>query len=282
MTIGDASLRILSIEGLEAPPSQVSIAKGPGMDGAIAITPRLEPRHIMIVALLNLEGLDDIEIAETRKKLCEELSVTNNPGELTVERYGRSRRIEAMPCSAPLFGTILRHQSWQRVTMQFLCTQPLFTDLEPTIISLHFYAAYSEVSEEGSAILEEGIELTRIEQSSSRTTMIENKGNQAAAVHIQFTGPMVNPYVKNLTTGEQVRISQVLQHEEYIEIDTEPGKRQIQIHQQGTARNGMHYLDLSSSFWKILPGKNTIEIGDESPGEGSEAVFSFYGTYLEA
>ena len=45
----------------------------------------------------------------------------------------------------------------------------------------------------------------------------------------------------------------------------------------------MHYLDLAIEiFWQLEPGENNIEIGDESPGEGSEAFFEFYGRYLEA
>ena len=44
----------------------------------------------------------------------------------------------------------------------------------------------------------------------------------------------------------------------------------------------MHYLDLESKFWRMLPGENMIEIGEGSPGAGAKYFIEFYTHYKEA
>jgi hypothetical protein len=44
----------------------------------------------------------------------------------------------------------------------------------------------------------------------------------------------------------------------------------------------MQYLDLNSTFWRLTSGTNLVELGDESPGEGSEASLEFEFLYASA
>ncbi len=282
LTVGEGRLILLSAEGLEAPALRLAIAKGPGTDGAISASLRLEPRRIAVEAILDLRDLDEASLAAERTALCRAMRATDAYGTLTVQRAGRSRRIEAVPAGAPAFAKKRWNEAWQALRLEFVCPRPFFRSIEPTVNSVRYYAALTEFGEEGIELSEEGFEFSSIEHSGERTATILNDGNEAAPVRIRFTGPMVNPYIKNNTTDEVIRISQMIRAGEYLEIDTEPGRRQIRLVQNGAARNGMHYLDLASSFWQLVPGENVIEIGDESAGEGSEAFFEFYGHYLEA
>ncbi len=282
LTIGEGRLILLSAEGLEAPEIRITIAKGPGMDGAIALAQRIEPRRIGIEALIDLGGLDEADMAAERTAICRAMSPTEDAGTLTVQRAGRTRCIEALPAGAPAFAKKRWNEPWQRVRLEFVCPRPFFQSIEPVVSSVRYYASLTEFGEEGIEIPLEGFEFSSIEHSGERTTTIQNDGNEAAPVRIRFTGPMVNPFIKNNTTDEVIRITQMIQTGEYLEIDTEPGRRQIRLFQNGVEQNGMHYLDLASSFWQLAPGENVIELGDESAGEGSEAFFEFYGHYLEA
>lgn len=282
LTVGEGRLILLSAEGLESPPLRLSIAKGPGTDGAISASLQLEPRRIGVEALIDLGGLDEAGMAAERTTICRAMRATDDAGTLTVQRAGRTRRIEAMPASAPAFAKKRWNEAWQRVRLEFVCPRPFFQSIEPVVSSVRFYASLTEFSEEGIEIPLEGFEFSSIEHSGERTATIVNDGNESAPVRIRFSGPMVNPYIKNNTTNEVIRIRQMIRAGEYLEIDTEPGRRQIRLFQNGAERSGMHYLDLASSFWQLAPGENLIEIGDESAGEGSEAFFEFYSHYLEA
>lgn len=282
LTVGEGRLILLSAEGLESPPLRLSIAKGPGTDGAISASLQLEPRRIGVEALIDLGGLDEAGMAAERTTICRAMRATDDAGTLTVQRARRTRRIEAMPASAPAFAKKRWNEAWQTVRLEFICPRPFFRSVEPTVNSVRYYASLTEFSEEGIEFAEEGFEFSSIEHSGERTATIVNDGNEDAPVRIRFTGPMVNPFIKNRTTNEVIRISQMIQTGEYLEIDTEPGRRQIRLWKDGTEQNGMHYLDLASSFWQLAPGENVIELGDESAGEGSEAFFEFYGHYLEA
>jgi len=282
LTIGEGRLILLSAEGLEAPALRLAIAKGAGMNGAISASMRIEPRRIAVEALLDLRDLDEIGIANERSSICCAMRATDAYGTLTVQRAGRTRRIEALPASAPAFAKKRWNEAWQRVRLEFVCPRPFFRSIEPVVSSVRYYASLTEFGEEGIELPLEGFEVARIEHSGERTVTIQNDGNEAAPVRIRFTGPMVNPYIKNNTTNEVIRISQMIRAGEYLEIDTEPGRRQIRLFQNGAERNGMHYLDLASTFWQLAQGENEIELGDESAGEGSEAFFEFSSHYLEA
>ncbi len=282
LTIGEGRLMLLSAEGLEAPEMQITIAKGPGMDGAIALAQRIEPRRIVLEALLDFEGLDEAGMAEERAAICTALCPAREGGTISVRRGGRARSIEALPARAPVFAKKRWNEAWQALRLEFVCPRPFFRSIEPVVSSVRYYASLTEFGEEGIEFAKEGYEFSSIEHSGERTTTIINDGNEQSPVRIRFTGPMVNPYIKNNTTNEVIRISQMIRAGEYLEIDTEPGRRSIRLFQNGAEQNGMHYLDLASTFWQLAPGENVIELGDESAGEGSEAFFEFYGHYLEA
>lgn len=282
LTLGEGRLKILGTQGLEAPPMSLIVAKGPTLDGAILVNGQIEPRQISIDALLDLRDLGAEETLRTRASIAEALLPAEGCGTLTVTRAGRTRCIEATPKIAPIFSPPRWNEHWQKLKIEFVCGQVAFQDTAEETYDLLFYTTRTEFPEYGIEFPDGGIEFSRTEATRERSTMIVNRGNYPAPVRIRFTGPFVNPFLRNMTTGETIRIAQRLYEDEYLEIDTTPGKRSIRITQHDMQANGMHYLDLSSSFWMLAPGQNLIEIGDESPSEGSEAFFAYASRYLEA
>ncbi len=279
---GDGNLSILWVKGLEAPPLMVSSTVGAMQEGLIALNVGRGPRKISIKAMLVLEGIDEAEAQRRRQTITEALSGSTDEGELIVTRNARTRRIRAMPANAPAFAPKRWSEGWQEILSEFICPSPCFMDLACTSTKITYYASLLSFAEEGMEIPEEGIAFSTIEHTGTRTKEILNAGNHRTPVMIRFSGPTLNPFIRNITTGETMRIIGTLQADEYMEINTEPGSRTIRLNKNGEESNGMHFLDLSSKFWQLEPGENMIEIGDESPGEGSEAAFEFYGRYLEA
>lgn len=282
ISFGAGRLKLITASGLETPPLEISVSEGPGVDGVIAIAARTRARYIAIDAAIDCEGLEEADEAFERRTICEALKIDAREGTLFVERLGRRRKIGAQPSREPRFVKRSWTEEWQRFSVEFVCRQPYFIDLEPEIYEIDYFAALTEFSEEGIEFDEDGIEFASIMHTGNRTKTINNQGNVGAPLRIRFSGPIVNPFIRNTTSGEILRISGIIAAGEYLEVNTEPGNRTITLHRQGIESNGMHYLDLLSTFWQLKPGENTIEIGDESPGEGSEALFEFAGRHLEA
>ncbi len=189
---------------------------------------------------------------------------------------------KSLRCKVKLFCIKALEQRMAKNNIDFVCGKDSFRDIEPVVHSLRFYGSLTEFSEEGIEFDEERIEFSRLKYSGERNIEIINHGNREGPVKIRFTGPIVNPYIKNKTANEMIQIDEIIKEEEYLEIETEPGRRQIMLRKNGIVENGMHYLDIAYSFWKLKEGKNLMEIVDESPGEGSEATFEFYEEYFEA
>ncbi len=281
-SVGAGRLKLISVEGLESPPSLLAVSAGPAIGGAINLSAQNTARKIKVNALVDLRGLDEVQVVEARKAIYEALGDLDNDGIMEVSRVGRTRWIGARPSREPEFTGKAWNEEWQIVRAEFICPRPYFKDMSPMTATVQFYEAMTEFSEEGIELAEEGREISMILFLGKRIATIENPGNVEAPVTIRFTGPIVNPYIRNQTSGETIRISRVINEGEFIEIETTPGKREIRLCLDGVIQNGMHYLDLASRFWKLLPRENLIEIGDESPGEGSEASFEFYPHYREA
>lgn len=282
LAIGDGRLKLLSVEGLESPPVSLAVSTGPAVGGAIALSARNAPRALKVEALLDLGGLDEAQAAAAREAIDEALDDSRSMGVMEVTRAGRKRWIGARPSKAPKFGAKTWNERWQRVRTEFICPRPCFMDTELRKQTVQFYEAMTEFDETGIEFTEAGREISMILYLGMRVATISNPGNVESPVKIRFTGPIVNPYLKNQTTGEMLRIPHVIREGDYIEMETTPGKREIRLCVDGTMMNGMHYLDLASKFWQLRPGDNIVEVGDESPGEGSEASFEFYPHYREA
>jgi len=281
-TVGAGRLKLISVEGLESPPSLLAVSAGPTIGGAINLSARNTARKIKVNALIDLRGLDEAQTDEARKAIYEALGDIDHDGIMEVSRAGRTRWIGARPSREPEFTGKAWNEEWQIIQAEFICPRPYFMDMTLVTVTVQFYEDMTELSEEGIEFNEDGREISMILFMGKRISTIENPGNVDAPVTIRFTGPIVNPYIRNQTIGETIRISRIIHEGEFIEIETMPGKREIHLCLDGVIQNGMHYLDLASRFWKLLPGENLIEIGDESPGEGSEASFEFYPHYREA
>lgn len=282
VSFGTGRLKLITASGLETPPLGISVSEGPGIDGVIAITTTTRPRYIAIDAAIDCEGLEEADEASERRTICEALKIHTREGTLFVERLGRRRKIGAQPSREPIFVKRSWSEAWQRFSVEFVCRQPYFIDIEPQVSEVAYFAALTEFSEEGIEFDEDGIEFATILHTGNRTKTINNQGNVAAPLRIRFSGPIVNPFIRNTTSGEILRISGIIAAGEYLEVNTEPVNRTITLHRHGIESNGMHYMDLLSTFWQLKPGENIIEIGDDSPGEGSEALFEFAGRHLEA
>lgn len=81
-----------------------------------------------------------------------------------------------------------------------------------------------------------------------------NGGDVETPVEIEFKGPAVNPTVKNVTTGEFIKVKRELGEEDILTISTAFGEKYVRINGEDT----FAYIDLESTFWQLQPGENVL------------------------
>ena len=96
---------------------------------------------------------------------------------------------------------------------------------------------------------------------------------------IDVYGPVTNPVVTNLATGESIEVDNVLgSPSDHLQIQY--NKDYINITVNGM--NNMNHLTTSSSLFKIYPGGNIISLTGSSIGSGAYATVNYYSGYALA
>lgn len=104
---------------------------------------------------------------------------------------------------------------------------------------------------------------------------IINTGHVETPVEIYFHGPAVNPSIKNITTGETIRIIRELTTDDVLYINTGFRQKKVEIIRNGTRTDAFDYIDLSSRFFSLQVGDNVIEYASEN-GLAPQSVEIYY------
>lgn len=94
-----------------------------------------------------------------------------------------------------------------------------------------------------------------------------NSGDAPAPLRIAITGPSTEPEVVKVSTGESIKIKRELYEGDVLVITTQPGARSVTITRSaGTTEDAFGYIDLTSTFFLLSPGANTLRYvtGDAS------------------
>lgn len=110
---------------------------------------------------------------------------------------------------------------------------------------------------------------------------VYNAGHSDTPVQIIFKGPAVNPAVKNLTTGEMIRIRKELTTDDVLYICTEFGAKTVRIdHSDGQQEDAFDYIDLNSRFWWLQTGDNMVEYETDNDLEPQSVTIEYDERYL--
>lgn len=116
---------------------------------------------------------------------------------------------------------------------------------------------------------------------------VYNKGGFSTGfiVRIRFTGEVVGPQVKNLTTGKMIGVNRTFVRGEQLEISTLPGSKHMTLwSENGQKVNLIKYRDVQTSFdTQLQPGDNLIALDCADLDQRSAMDVTLYYTplYLE-
>jgi hypothetical protein len=103
------------------------------------------------------------------------------------------------------------------------------------------------------------------------TVTASNEGNIDTPAIIRVWGPLNNPQIHNIATGEIIYLDAVsLGSGQWIEVDT--GAKTAVRHDGTNAYNNVRF---PGSWWKLVPGANLIRVFGSGEGPGAELDVSW-------
>lgn len=249
---GGDDYKIIALEGFGDVGADMQLQRSPYRDGSTHIDSLLEERPIYINFVMMADDYSGL-VAMRRK-----LGQVFNPkvgGTLMIthegEDYEISCRSEHVP-SFPDSGTDAVGKM-QTVSVDLLAPDPYWRSTmvveEPMSSFVGLFELpsdeYWEVGEDGDLYFEVGLE------GEKRELFVE--GDAAVPIEITFHGPLLNPTLRNNTTGQMIRVKRRLVKGDKLVIDT--GEKSILLN----GENVFHWIDIDSEFWSLQVGANEIE-----------------------
>lgn len=239
------------IEGLGDVDAEVQTQRAPGQDGSTPIEVLLEERYIPIEVVI-LENL-----LLNRQIISKVINPKLGEGLLIYENDMVRREILAIPEHVPKFDDV-RPRLGQNAVISFRCPNPYWKSEavteEPIFESLFEFPFEGDV--------EMGIQRDQ--------RIIFNDGDVESPIRVEFFGPALNPRITNHTTGEYIKVKQELLEGERMILDTSDDNMSVYfINSLGEERNVFNWIDLNSTFFKLVIGENDIEYNADSNIQGT-------------
>lgn len=105
---------------------------------------------------------------------------------------------------------------------------------------------------------------------------IDNVGDVESPIQIEYTGPAKNPKITNKTTGEYIQVNMDIGEKEKLVIDTREGKETVNLITPNEIKDVYNEIDLSSTFFKLIVGKNLIEYSSDIEGAKDRVTIKDY------
>lgn len=258
---------LVSVDGLGDVEADIQQQSAPYQDGSAFIDAVLSPRYVSIEFILR--GTDYADVRNQRSAIGKALNPKLGLGTLTYMSGGITRQIEAVAESVPLFPDgNARGERWQRGTLTFICPNPYWKSLgeteEPTFEPLFQFPFEGE--------FQMGMQRDR--------RIIVNDGDSPTPIFVEFNGPALNPKIINNTTGEFIKVNQLLNENERMIIDTTDGVKSVHfVDSNGNSRNVFNWIDLNSTFFKLVVGENDVEYTADSDVQGAVVNISYNKLY---
>lgn len=114
------------------------------------------------------------------------------------------------------------------------------------------------------------------------TKELENLGDLATPFTCQIDGPMVNPILTNVTTGEAITITKTLTLGQRLYIETTWGDIKCEIRDASTnalIEDAFKYASVDSVWFWIEPGVNDVQFQSSDANDGSSMIISWEDRY---
>jgi hypothetical protein len=266
-----ATSAIASVEGLYAPPTNISSQKAPFQDGSTFTGLNFEEREIVLtVGYIGAFSVPAIQAY--RRALQSACNPKENDrlgeGVLSITEDGVVREFRCVVDSV-VMPSISRQARNNDTTITFLCSDPY---------------AYSDTTQsQGFTITQPTYTWTfpHILGPNTGFTVVGlggvdvvSSGDESTGIIATINGPCDNPKLANNTTGEYIKILLSLIAGDVLVIDMENATVFL------NGQTAIKYLDIASSFWKLQPGTNLIKFSEDNISSTATASITWQDRYI--
>lgn len=267
------------LKGLESPSHRTTSYARPGRDGVTVSSKFLDGRLIELVGLIHAEAGEDASQYEARRSAF--ITATTN------KRDENGNPLPLRISFTTMGGASYYVDAYFNDPIMPL-TNPLSTNFMVTAIGNLIYGTGTVTSGNISRAVGGGFEIPFIlpviaEASTGGTMILANNGTTVSMPTIDengnggiiLTGSLTNPVLSNLTTGKSMTLNVTIDSGDYVQIDME---------NQLILLNGSSSListkTITSDWWGLEPGPNSISISTSSGSDGGYATISFNPAFV--
>lgn len=246
----DPGFQLVDLQGITPPKASFSTSTLAGFDGSRVTGSMVNARNIIMV--LQLSG----DIEANKLKLYDIFKIKRN-GFLTYNSDLLSIQIEAYVESIDIPPMV-----WPiKAMISLLCPQPYFEDLQDILIDV---AVIDPTLSFPLELISSGGEIGIIHPSEAQNIL--NPGDIPVGMILRFQaiGTVVKPKIINTQTLQSLEFNLTLQAGDIVTINTEIGKKRIELNQSGVITNQFNSLVLGSTFLQLDEGDNVLYVTSES------------------
>ena len=257
-----------SVEGRGGVEANVQMQSAPFQDGATFIDTNLSTRSLALNVTLLADSRDELN------DLRNQISAFFNPkigiGTLIYSNGDVQREIKVTVDGSPAFPVGDAKGKWyQRTAINLIAPDPYWQGTEIENYKLADFV--------GNFRFPFRFPVRFAARGDSR--LLLNKGDVPTPIKVEFRGPVTNPKITNLTTGEFIRVNRAIPIGYKLILDTSFGNKRVEIvAPDGIVQNAFHYIDLESSFFNLGVGENRF--GFITEGGNPEVYVEYKHRYL--
>jgi hypothetical protein len=249
-------------------PSDIQSTKAPYQDGETYIDTILSPKELIVE--FTIIGSTRQQVFDRRRTVINQFNPKLGPGTLKwTQDDGSEYHIDCVPRSPQFADGQGQSDTHQVVIVSFVAFTPFWYDpSQIQQIMVGFSGGFSFP-------LSFPISFGQVGSQKD----ISNSGNVETPVIIYFYGEVVDPTISNLTTDEDIIITETIDDGEILIINTDFGEKSVMVLSGGEYVNAFEYVDPDSVFWKLQPGGNTIKYTVTSEGENAQCRIYYYNRF---
>lgn len=269
--IGTGTYELIGVNGLSGLSADIQTQKAPYQDGVTYIDTLLDPRVIEINAMIRETSAQNL--FNRRRELQRVLNPKLGKGTLKYVYPNSTKVIDAIPSHSPIMpnDSDSQNHSFQKVAITFLCPDPSFRDEVATEINVSSF--------EGgfSFPMEFDIDFGTVGQEAT----VNNIGDLPTPILATFNGPVTNPVLENVTTGQQISVVISIATGERLEINTAFGQKSVILYD--TLNNPTSYfsaVDPTSDFFMLQQGENVLSYASSGSAGNDVLMVKYYNRYV--
>ncbi|MEK4228971.1 phage tail family protein [Solibacillus sp. FSL H8-0538] len=258
-----------SVEGKGDVGADIQMQTAPFQDGSTFVDSLLQPRALSLKVAILADDNDTLLVQ--RQHLATVLNPKLGLGMLIYENGNTIKEIQAIPESVPIFPTGRENKLFrlQRAMVNLLCPSPFWEDINRENYKLEDFVGNFRFS----------FRFPVRFSTRGDSRILVNKGDVPTPIRVEFRGPVTNPKITNLTTGEFIRVNRAIPEGYKLILDTSFGNKRVEIiGPDDIVQNAFHYIDLASTFFSLDVGENRFSFITD--GGNPEVYVEYKHRYL--